>query len=121
MNYQPKTIRAFIGEKNFSESREFYLALGFKETPISDKLTLFEVNKSLGFYLQDYFVRKWVHNSMMFLEVGDVEACWQDLNNRGLHHRYKYVRLTEIKQFDWGRECFMHDPSGVLWHFCQFD
>lgn len=20
----------------------------------------------------------------------------------------------------WGRECFVHDPSGILWHFGEF-
>lgn len=121
MNYQAKTIRTFIGAKNFEESREFYRAIGFEEVEIPGKMVLFKVNDSLGFYLQDYYVKKWVHNSMVFLEVDDIEACWEDLESRGLHHQYRYVRLSEIKQFDWGRECFLHDPSGVLWHFCQFD
>ncbi len=121
MNYQAKTIRTFIGAKNFEESREFYRALGFEEVDIPGKMVLFKVNDSLGFYLQDYYVKKWVHNSMVFLEVDDIEDCWKDIESRGLHHKYRYVRLTEIKRFDWGRECFMHDPSGVLWHFCQFN
>ncbi len=58
---------------------------------------------------------------MVFLEVDDIEVCEKDLLARGLHNKYKYVRFTEIKTFDWGRELFMHDPSGVLWHFCQFN
>ena len=70
--------------------------------------------------MQDYYVKKWVHNSMVFLEVDDVDKCWEDITRRGLDLKYKYVRFTPIKQFEWGRECFMHDPSGVLWHFCQF-
>jgi len=20
----------------------------------------------------------------------------------------------------WGKECFLHDPSGILWHFGEF-
>jgi len=34
--------------------------------------------------------------------------------------KYKNVRLTPIRNYDWGRECFLHDPSGILWHFGQF-
>ncbi len=121
MNYQCKNIRTFIGAKNYDESRCFYRELGFQEIELSDKMTLFKVNDDLGFYLQKYYVKKWVENSMVFLEVDDVDKCWDDLNKRGLHQKYKYVRLSEIKTFEWGRECFMHDPSGVLWHFCQFN
>lgn len=121
MAYQAKTIRTFIGAKNFEESKAFYRALGFEEALISEKMVLFKVNEQLGFYLQDYYVKKWVNNSMVFLEVDDIEACAKELIDKGLHHQYKYVRFTEIKQFDWGRELFMHDPSGVLWHFCEFN
>ena len=118
--YQAKSIRTFVGAKNYAESRQFYRELGFEEIEIGDNMCLFKVNDSLSFYLQDYYVRKWCDNSMVFLEVDDIEACWRELNDRGLHNTYKNVKLTEIKDFDWGRECFMHDPSGVLWHFGQF-
>ena len=121
MDVKIKTIRPFIGAKNFNESRSFYQELGFEESIISPKMSLFKVNEELAFYLQDYYVKKWVNNSMVFLEVEDVDQCWEELNSKGLHNKYKYVRLTEIKEFDWGRECFMHDPSGILWHFCQFN
>ena len=121
MTFQAKTIRTFIGAKNFDQSRTFYKALGFEEVALSKKMVLFKVNEDLGFYLQDYWVKKWVHNSMVFLEVDNIEQCEKELLAKGLHHEYKYVRFTEIKQFDWGRELFMHDPSGVLWHFCEFN
>ncbi|MDQ3111085.1 MAG: glyoxalase, partial [Bacteroidota bacterium] len=26
-------------------------------------------------------------------------------------------KLVPIRNNDWGRECFVHDPSGILWHF----
>lgn len=121
MNVQAKTIRTFVGAKNYLESRTFYKELGFEEVVLSEKMSLFKVNENLGFYLQDYYVKKWCNNSMVFLEVDDVDKCWEGLDKKGLHHKYKYVRLTLIKEFEWGRECFMHDPSGVLWHFCQFN
>ena len=119
--YRAHSIRTFIGAKDFAKSRQFYRELGFQEIEIDEKMSYFRVNESLGFYLQDYYVKKWNDNSMVFLEVDDIEACWKDLHGRGLHEKYTYVRLTEIKTFDWGRECFMHDPSGVLWHFGQFN
>jgi catechol 2,3-dioxygenase-like lactoylglutathione lyase family enzyme len=121
MNYQPKTIRTFIGAKNYDESREFYRAIGFEEVVIDVTMCLFQVNENLGFYLQDYYVEDWANNSMIFLEVDDVEKCAEELLGKGLHDKYQYVRFTENKQFEWGRELFMHDPSGILWHFCEFN
>jgi len=120
MNYIPKAIRAFIGTKNYKESREFYRDLDFEEVQIGDKMCLFKVNENLGFYLQDYYVEDWVNNSMMFLEVNDIEKCAQDLLGKKLDDKYKEVKLTGIKDFDWGKELILLDPSGVLWHFCEF-
>ena len=121
MKYSAKSIRTFIGAKNYEESRNFYKELGFEEIEIGKDMCFFKVNENLGFYLQDYYVKRWVDNSMVFLEVDNIEECQKDLLSRGLHNKYKDVRLTEIKNFDWGRELFMHDPSGVLWHFGEFN
>lgn len=121
MDYKPKTIRAFLGTKNYQESRNFYKALGFQELVVGEDMCLFRVNEQLSFYLQDYYVKDWVANSMLLLEVEDIEQCQKDLLDRNLQNRFKKVRFTEIKDFDYGRELFMHDPSGILWHFCQFE
>jgi hypothetical protein len=84
-------------------------------------MCLFKVNENIGFYLQDYYVEDWVNNSVLFLEVDDIEKCAQELLSKGLESKYKEVRLTKIKHYDWGRELYLHDPSGVLWHFCKFN
>ena len=121
MKFKAKSIRTFIGAKDYQLSRQFYRELGWEEVVISPKMSLFKVNENLGFYLQDYYVKKWCDNSMVFLEVWDVESYYAFLQQKQLTERYRYVRLTPIKEFEWGRECFMHDPSGVLWHFGQFN
>jgi len=120
MSYRAKSIRTFIGAKNYEESRTFYKELGFEEVVILDNMCLFKVNENLGFYLQDYYVKKWCNNSMVFVEVDNVDICLNELISKGLQDKYKYVRFTEIKEFEWGRAFFMHDPSGILWHFGQF-
>ena len=120
MNYNPKSIRTFIGAKDYQQSREFYTDLGFKEHVIDKGMSLFLVNENLGFYLQDYYVEDWINNSMIFLEVDDLDQCAEELRGKGLPAKYQGVKLTEIRQFDWGRELFMHDPAGVLWHFGEF-
>lgn len=116
---QAKSIRTFIGAKNFDESKRFYAELGFEELPISKEMSFFRLN-NVGFYLQDYYVKQWINNSMLFLEVANVEQVWESLVELDLQNKYKYVRLTPIKEYDWGKECFIHDPSGVLWHIGEF-
>jgi catechol 2,3-dioxygenase-like lactoylglutathione lyase family enzyme len=120
MKHIAKSIRAFIGAKNFEVSRSFYKELGFEESVISKDMSYFKVTDVLGFYLQDAYVKDWVDNSMLFLEVDDVDRYWIELQDLGLHKKYDQVRLTSIREESWGKECFLHDPSGILWHFGEF-
>ena len=80
-----------------------------------------KVNDELGFWLQNYYHKGWVNNSMIFLEILDIELWQKELLAKELHLKYKYVRFTEVKTFDWGRKLFMHDSPGVLWHFCELN
>ena len=121
MNHQALSIRTFIGASDFKESRAFYTALGFEEAVISGDLSLFRVNKDLAFYLQNYFLEAWNHNSMIFLEVKDIHQHWADLQALHLPARFPTVRVSAIKNDSWGKEYFVHDPSGVLWHFGSFN
>lgn len=119
MQYNIQSIRPFIGAKDFNLSREFYRALGFEERVLSPEMSLF-ANAQTGFYLQNAYVKDWIDNTMIFLQVDDVDRCWADLLALGLPEKYAGARLTPIRSLDWGRECFLHDPSGILWHFGQF-
>lgn len=119
MKHKALSIRPFIGSKNFALSRSFYRDLGFEETVLSPNMSVFKTG-SLGFYLQDAYVADWINNSMVFLEVEDVNAYWEELVALDLTAKYPEVKLIPIRQYDWGKECFLHDPSGVLWHFGEF-
>ena len=119
MEHNAVSIRPFIGAENFEMSRSFYRDLGFEEKSLSQDMSLFKI-KTLGFYLQNAYVKDWIDNTMMFLEVDDVDRYWNELQALDLTAKYKNVRLTPIRNYDWGRECFLHDPSGILWHFGQF-
>lgn len=121
MKHQAKSVRAFIGAKDFEVSRNFYKEMGFQESIISKNMSYFKIFETLGFYLQDAYVEDWVNNSMIFLEVDNVERYYNELQNLGLHNKYKDVKLIPIRNDDWGRECFLHDPSGILWHFGEFN
>ncbi len=121
MKHNAKSIRAFIGALDFEESRLFYKELGFEESIISKDMSYLKITDNLGFYLQNAYVEDWVNNSMIFLEVDDVDRYWNELQSLGLHQKYKNVKLTSVRKESWGKECFMHDPSGVLWHFGEFN
>ena len=58
---------------------------------------------------------------MIFLEVENVDAYWNELSGLDLPGKYKTVRLVPIKNEAWGKEFFVHDPSGVLWHIGTFN
>jgi hypothetical protein len=120
MKHVAKSIRAFIGSLNFDISRQFYKDLGFAESPISKDMSYYKVTDQLGFYLQNAYIEDWIKNSMIFLEVDDVSRYWTELQNLELDQKYENVKLTPIREESWGRECFLHDPSGVLWHFGEF-
>ncbi len=119
MNHQAKSIRPFIGAKNFELSRGFYRDLGFEENVLTSDMSVFKTQE-LAFYLQDYYAKDWIENTMIFLEVEDVGRYWKELLALDLSSKYEGVKLTPIREYDWGRECFLHDPSGILWHFGEF-
>ncbi|MEO7532156.1 MAG: glyoxalase [Sediminibacterium sp.] len=120
MDNKATSIRPFIGAKDYDLSRSFYRDLGFEEVVLSNDMSLFKKDQ-LGFYLQNAYVKDWIDNSMIFLEIDDIDRYWKELLALELTTKYQGVRLTDVRQFDWGRECFMHDPSGILWHFGQFN
>lgn len=119
MEYNVKSIRPFIGAKNFKLSGSFYRDLGFTEIGLGPKMSLFQ-NKAVGFYLQDYFVEDWVGNTMVFLEVERLDEVYHDFLALDLTAKYPGAKLIPIREEDWGREFFLIDPSGILWHFGAF-
>ena len=119
MNHKAVSIRPFIGAKNFEISRKFYQDLEFQEAILGNNFSYFHT-EGIGFYLQDAYVKDWIDNSMIFMEVDSVERYYQELLVLNLSSKYEGVRLIPIKTYDWGKECFLHDPSGILWHFGEF-
>lgn len=119
MKHAVKSIRPFIGAKDFELSRSFYRDLGFEERELSHNLSVFKTG-TIAFYLQDGYVKDWIDNTMIFLEVDDVARYWDELLALNLTTKYKNVKLTPIRTEPWGRECFLHDPTGILWHFGEF-
>ncbi|MDQ0594393.1 hypothetical protein QFZ37_002762 [Chryseobacterium ginsenosidimutans] len=119
MKQKIKSIRPFIGSENFEISRNFYKDLGFEEIILEPKLSLFRWDE-IGFYLQDAYIKDWVDNTMIFIEVENTDDSWEELLKLNLTEKYENVRLTPIRRMEWGKEYFVHDPCGILWHFGEF-
>ena len=120
MEHKAKSIRPFIGAKDFELSRQFYRDLGFTEKVLSSDMSYFGT-EGIAFYLQNAYVKDWIDNTMVFMEVDDVQRYFRELSELNLPAKYAGVRLIPIREYDWGSECFLHDPSGILWHFGQFN
>jgi catechol 2,3-dioxygenase-like lactoylglutathione lyase family enzyme len=119
MYQQIISIRPFIGCADFNLSRGFYTALGFQETVLFHNMSLFS-RQGFAFYLQDAYVKDWVDNTMLFLQVQNADAYYDELTALDLPGKYKGARLSPVRQEPWGRQCFLHDPSGILWHIGAF-
>lgn len=119
MNQKIKSIRPFIGAKDFAVSRAFYRDLGFEEVEIDPKFSVFKKG-DFAFYLQDYYSKEWIENTMIFLEIENVDLYWDELMSLNLKEKYDSIRLVPTKTEVWGKECFLLDPAGVLWHFGEF-
>ncbi|MCX2483457.1 glyoxalase [Pedobacter sp. MR2016-24] len=116
MNLPAKSLRPFIGSKDFDVSRSFYTDLGFKESVIDHHLSLFELGAT-AFYLQRAYVKDWIENTMLFMFVDDAYEFFEHLQGLQLDQKYADVRVLPVKKEVWGEECFVIDPSGILWHF----
>ena len=119
MNHKIKSIRPFIGAKDFEISRSFYSDLGFEETVLESNFSVFK-SEEIAFYLQDYYAKEWIENTMIFVEVDDVERYYNELLDLNLPAKYPNSKLIPMRHLEWGSECFLHDPSGILWHFGTF-
>ena len=114
-----KSIHPFLGCKDFMISRAFYRELGFEEVLLPPKMALFKKG-DFGFYLQDAYVKDWVDNTMVFLEVENVQQHLDHIKSLQLPEKYAGVRVSELVHQEWGSEFFVHDPSGILWHIGSF-
>ena len=99
MEHKIKSIRPFIGAKDYGLSRQFYKDLGFEEVLIPSKMSYFK-SGDFGFYLQDAYVKDWVDNSMVFMEVEDLDAHFEKIEALNLPQKYKGVKLSKITYND---------------------
>jgi uncharacterized glyoxalase superfamily protein PhnB len=120
MPFKSKSIIPFIGSKDFKVSKAFYAALGFKESMIDSRMSVFSFNGERAFYLQDAYVKDWIENTMLFWEVQDLNTVHSFFKKLDLETAFAGASVSEIQKDVWGNEFFVHDPAGILWHIGEF-
>ena len=112
-------IKTFVPAKDFALSLDFYQEAGwtlkFEEAAIAEL--------ELGdhrFFLQNYYVRDWANNFMLYINVEDAQAWYAHMQMIVENKRYKPARVKAPELQDYGDlVTFAWDPSGVLLHFAQ--
>jgi hypothetical protein len=119
MQHNATSIRPFMGSKNFEISRNFYSGLGFEEFIIDSNMSAFKTD-NIAFYLQNAYEKDWIENTMIFIEIKDVEEHWKEIQALDLVNKYQGVKITSIFRNEWGDEYHLLDPAGNLLHFGTF-
>lgn len=110
--------RAMVPARDFALSQRFYADLGFDCEFSRDGLAGFQLGDA-RFLLQDFFVPEHAGNFVMVLNLPDLDAFWQQVQQRGLAQRYG-VAIDGPQRRPWGRvDMTVIDPSGVLWRISQ--
>ncbi len=115
-----RSIRPFIGATDYLSSIDFYKTIGFEVKTLSHNMSLC-IMDGQSFYLQDYAVKDWIDNTMLFLEVDHPKQYYDFLKSLDLTRKFPNVKLKEMVYHEWGKEFFLHDPSNILWHIGCFD
>lgn len=112
-------IRPFIGSKNFEESRDFYVALGWTLDWEQEDLAQLELG-GCRFYLQRYYQRTWCENSMLHITVVDADGWYRHVKEVLERRSYGAARVNPPKEESYGAlVTYVWDPVGVLLHFAQ--
>jgi hypothetical protein len=111
-------LKAFVPSKDFELCKQFYQDLGFTVEWSNEGLAYIRHGES-KFLLQKYYVKEFAENLMMHLLVEDVDAWWQQVNDRNIISKYG-VGAGPPEQRPWGiRDFVLFDPTGVLWRIGQ--
>lgn len=83
-------------------------------------MSYFKIDQKFWFYLQKAFVKDWLDNSMLFLELENLEAYFNTIQEKNLFTKNTKVKHFKIVHNDWLKESFLHAPSAIIWHFGSF-
>ena len=115
-------IRPFIPAQDFALSKRFYTALGWDARDVGPGLALVEVADAQHFYIQDYYLQDVAENSMLHVTVEDAQAWHAHVDSILRDGEFPGARVQPAARQPYGATVvFVHDPTGVLIHLCQWD
>ena len=115
-------LRPFIPAKDFALSKRFYAALGWETRDVDRGLALVRLGEAQHFYIQDYYLKQVAENTMLHLSVDDAPAWHAHVAAVLGDGDFAPARVQPPRRQDYGASVvFVHDPSGVLLHLCQWD
>ncbi|MEM7332359.1 MAG: VOC family protein [Chloroflexota bacterium] len=114
-----KDVKAFVPAKNFSESLNFYQALGWKLNWQNGGLAELELAGN-RFFLQDFYFKKLAENFMLYVNVNDAQGWWEHVSAVLESGEFPTARAQQPKHETYGATVtYVWDPSGVLLHFAE--
>jgi predicted enzyme related to lactoylglutathione lyase len=112
------SFKVYVPAKDFEQSKQFYVALGFKMCEGWGGTADFELNGH-QFRLQNYYVKPWAENFMVVMGVDDAEAWHQHVQSILKSGRFGGARSKPPEEIDGAVVLHVIDPSGVLLVFVQ--
>jgi hypothetical protein len=120
-NLNASDIRAFIPAKDFAHVKRFYSALGCEVKDVEPRMALVKFG-SRHFYIQDYYVKEVAQNCMLHITIDDAQAWYEHVASVLRESQFEGTRVQTPKRQPYGAlVTFVHDPTGVLLHLCQWD
>lgn len=114
-------LRPFIPCVDFEVCKDFYARLGWQTRDVSEGLALVRLSEGQHFYLQDFYRQEIADNCMLHATVDDAMAWYRHVHTVIRTGSFKKARVQAPQHQPYGAMVtFVHDPSGVLLHLCQW-
>lgn len=121
-NLNASDIRPFVPARDFALSKRFYAALGWQTQDVGPGLALVSPCDRRHFYLQDFHVKELAENTMLHVTVEDAGAWHRHVAAVLDGDEFDAARVAPPVRQPYGATVvFVHDPSGVLLHLCEWD
>lgn len=114
-------LRPFIPAKEFALCKQFYSSLGWETRDVADGMALVRLADQQHFYIQDYYNKEVAENCMLHLTVTDAQAWYRHASSVLQGNRFPGAHAQPPKLQPYGAiVTFVHDPTGVLLHLCEW-
>ena len=114
-------VRVFVPAKDFSISKAFYKALGWKLNWEDAELAEMEI-ADRRFLLQNYYKKEWADNFMIHVSIDDAQAWYELASSIIVTGKYLDAKVSPPAPQAYGAlVSHLWDPSGVLLHLAQWN